>query len=247
MVPDGAPRSLPTALGKKVKFDWVPVLKLCKWVLEQTDTTVSKEVPYWADEDKDWSWTRNAIAHLLESALSRASDDLELSLRAEVWDVLHKLTQDPEPTPERETPKKGQDRDPVHIAINSTRGVAMLGVTYYATWLRYHCERLKDGAARVARGFDEMPEVREVLDLHLEPSVDPTRAIRSVYGMRLPWIRLVDSRWTQLNLDRIFPESDTQRDFWEAAWAAYLTHCPAYHMMTCSRRLKVNTLWRSSV
>jgi predicted transcriptional regulator len=216
------------ALGKKAKFDWAPVLRLCKWVLTQEDWKVSKDVPYWADEDKDWSWTRRAISHLLESALSRGSEDLDLSLRTDVWDVLSKLTEDAEPTPDREVPKKGHDRDPVHIAINSARGTAMLAVTYYATWLRQHVERQRDLTSRAVRGFDEMPEVREVLERRLDLSVEPTRAIRSVYGMRLPWIRLIDPEWTEQNLDKIFPESENERAFWEAAWFAYLTHCPAY-------------------
>ena len=217
-----------TALGKKAKFKWAPVLRLCKWVMEQKDESVSKEVPYWADEDKDWSWTRGAIAHLLESALGRGAENLELVLRREVWDVLRRLTEDLEPTTARETPKEGHDRDPVHIAINSTRGTAMMGVTYYAIWLRRNFDNLRDGPALAASGFDAMPEVREVLETHLDPAVEPTRAIRSVYGMRFPWIRLVDPEWTQNNLDKILPASVERRDLWEAAWYAYLTHCPAF-------------------
>lgn len=216
-----------TAWGKKTNFDFAPVLSLCKWVVEQKDEAVQKDVPHWVEEDTDWSWTRTAIAHLIESILATGADRLPLALRDDVWEVLRKLCEDPNPTPEFETSHNG-NQDPTHIAINSTRGIAMEAVTYYATWLRGQFERVEDGNQKVRRGFDEMPEVREVLERHLKIENDPSLAIRSVYGRRFPWIRLIDEAWAQSNLDRIFPEEDFDRVFWDAAWGTYIAHCNAY-------------------
>jgi hypothetical protein len=50
----------------------------------------------------------------------------------------------------------------------------MHAVIQYALWCRRHLENLSDGKQRVQRGFEELPEVREVLDFHLEPDNDPS-------------------------------------------------------------------------
>jgi hypothetical protein len=46
--------------------------------------------------------------------------------------------------------------------------------------------------------------------------------------MCLPLIRLLDPRWSEFNLYRSFPERDSERSLWEAAWSAYISHCNAY-------------------
>jgi hypothetical protein len=43
----------------------------------------------------------------------------------------------------------------------------------------------------------ELPEVKEVLDKHLDKDHEPSLAIRSVYGRWLPWLVLLDSSWVK--------------------------------------------------
>ena len=50
--------------------------------------------------------------------------------------------------------------------------------------------RSEQRAAKSPAGFDEMPEVREVLEAHLDVSHEPTRTIRSVYGDHLTMLGL---------------------------------------------------------
>ncbi len=219
---------LTEAVGKKKEFDWRPVLLLCDWVLEQKDERAVGEAPYWVEEDKDWTWTRTAIAHLIEAALRQQTDVIPFALQKAVWAVLERLSDDPNPTPEHEARYGGSNQDPVNMAINTTRGVALLSVTYYATWVRKNIEGFADGKERVARGFDEMPEVRRVLEKHLDPEVDPSLAVRSTYGMRFPWIHLIDPSWATQNAARIFPKDPSQRRLWEASWEAYLNFCNPY-------------------
>ncbi len=215
------------AVGKK-KFAWQSILNLCTWVLEQKDDPPLNKAPYWVEEDKDWGWTRTAIAHLLESALTQGADELPFDLRDVLWVVLRKLSDDPNPTPEDERRYLGSSGHPFDLAINATRGVALLATTHYAPWVRRHLEQLPDGESRLARGFAEMPEVREALEKHLDPQVDPSLAARSVYGARFPWIQLVNREWASGNAERIFPSKDSERQLWEAAWDAYIGYCDPY-------------------
>lgn len=65
-----------------------------------------------------------------------------------------------------------------------------------------------------------LPEVREVLDNHLDN--DPSLAIRAVYGEYFPWLVWLDRDWVEKNLKKIFPRTETLRPMREAAWETYL-------------------------
>ena len=56
----------------------------------------------------------------------------------------------------------GSNMDPATLSINTTRGETMHAVIRYALWVRRHLEKEPDAEERLAKKFDEMPEVREV-------------------------------------------------------------------------------------
>jgi hypothetical protein len=203
------------AIGKKKSFEWKPVVDLCQWVLQQNDQGVPRRSAYWAEEDQDWSWTRSAIAHLLEVALAQQPNVLPFELRAEIWELLSKLTEDPNPTPEHEARYGGPNMDPSHLSINTTRGEAMHAVIRYAFWVRRHL-------GNAYRSFADMPEVGDVLEKHLRCEIDPSLAIRSVYGRWFRWMHVLDPDWACKQAQVIFPSDTESKAFWEAAWSSYL-------------------------
>jgi hypothetical protein len=85
---------------------------------------------------------------------------------------------------------------------------------------------LPDGPRRIASGLAELPEIREVLETHLDPTHDPSLAIRAVYGQWLPRIVLLDRGWTSAQLSRIFPPE--QPELRDVAWETYTVFCPPY-------------------
>ena len=213
-------QGLNEAIRNKKPFDWEPVLLLCKWVLEQEDDSIAN-TPDWVDQDKNWSWSRSSIARLLNTAF-RKPDGLPLSLRTNIWDILCRLSDDPDPTPEDEERRLTQKNSPLDIAINSTRGVAMEAVILYGIWLHRSFEKMPDGVQKIDHGFDEMPEVREVLERHLDPSRDLSRAIRSIFGAMLYWLIKLDRNWVKDRISGIFPSDETLRLLREAVWENYL-------------------------
>jgi hypothetical protein len=103
--------------------------------------------------------------------------------------------------------------DAPFLAINTVRGKALEAVIKYALMIHQAHPETND--------FTVMPEVRAVLDEHLQH--DPSIAIRTVYGRFFPWLVLLDRDWTQTNTDTIFGDGAGG-----AAWEAYITFCPAY-------------------
>lgn len=213
-------QGLNETIRNKKPFDWNPVLLLCKWVLEQQDDSIAN-TPDWIDEDKNWAWGRTSIARLLNTAL-RQPDGLPLSLRTNIWDILSHLSDDPDPTSEDEKRRLAQKNSPLDIAINSTRGVAIEAIILYGVWLHRSFEKMPDGAQNIDHGFDEMLEVREVLDRHLDPSRDSSQAIRAIFGAWLYWLIKLDRNWVKDKISEIFPSDETFRPLREAVWENYI-------------------------
>ena len=217
---------LADALKEKQRFEWPVVLELCRLIIELPRSLTGKQLKFSKDCDSDWGCTRSAIARLLSKGFEE--DYLSFEMRAIVWSVLEPLTHDPEPTPEYEAKYGGSNMDPSMLSINTTRGEAMHAVIRYALWIRRNIEKLTNAKEKIARGFDEMPEVRTVLDEHLNISKDFSLAIRSVYGQWLPWLVLFDSDWVKKNIGLIFPDDEKQHSLRDAAWSAYMLFCNAY-------------------
>ncbi len=221
---------LSAGLKQEHVYDLTEPLELCRWVVTQPREMPQKHQgfckgtpPDW-DCDSDWGATRATIARFLSEGLS--GKKFAYAKREKIWSILEPITEDPDPTEEREN-KYGMD--PASLSINSTRGEAMHTVMRYALWVRQHAEEQADAQQRIAQGFDEMPEVKAVLDKHLDLSQERTFAIRAVYGQWLPWLILFDAGWVRKNLDKIFLLADKPPQlFYEAVWNTYIVFCAPY-------------------
>lgn len=218
---------LRNAIGQKRSFPWPPVLAICQWVVEQPRDS-GKIRNRHLEHDPHWGWAWKSIAELLEAGFGDSATEIPFNLRNQVWDILKPITHDPEPDEKYEREYGGTNMDPAHISINTTRGEAMHAVIRYALWIRRHIEKSEDARDRLLRGFDEMPEVRDVLNTHLNAQIDPSLAIRSIYGRYFPWLLLLDRNWAASQVPAIFPLEETPQHFREAAWDTYIVFCPPY-------------------
>jgi hypothetical protein len=188
-----------------------------------------RQVDKWND-DPDWGWTRKTIAGLLGTGFEEGPSMIPFDLRSQVWSILEILTNDLDPSPEDEA-TVSEPIDPSHVAINSTRGEAMQVVVRYALWVRGYLEKLPDGVTKIARGFEEMPEVRQVLEAHLDLAHDPSLALRSVYGRWLPSLTHLDAEWIKNHVQVVFPHEERFRRYRDAAWDTYVVLCHPYSML----------------
>ncbi len=208
---------LTEALKRGEAWDWGPVLRLAKWVVDQ-----GREIPGRTgglmDADPDWGWTRTAVIDLLSAGFEKPGR-LPLEHRALAWDILQPLTEDPNPGLDDE---KGEKFDPSFLSINSTRGRALDSVIDYAWWLRgaMGASRKADGEPPIT--FDSMPEVRAVLEAHLDVEREPTLTIRSVYGRHLTSLAGLDWGWLRANVSRILPEGAEDPPRFMAAWESFV-------------------------
>ena len=213
------------ALSANKSFDWPAVLELAQSLVTKPPSKREQEDPGgWSDRDPGWRWARGSVAHLLGEGFLRTEGGIPIEHRELAWQILEPLTSDPEPDPEHEARYGGGNMDPLTLSINTNRGKAMHAAIRYGLWVRRHDEA--DHPDRVKAGFDAIPELREVLNRHLDPSKEPSQAIRSVYGERLPWLVLLDPEWVSVNLSRLFPPEPELVLLRAAVWETYLVNTP---------------------
>lgn len=204
-------------------FQWMPVLKLCKWVVDQPreyfyETEVSSSG---MDRDPDWGWTRKSIAHLLRQGLKPGPNQIPYQARDLVLSICEELMRDPEPTPEYENHYGGGRMDFMNMAINTVRGAAMHAVMAYAVWVTRH---LRENTASMngQNGLDMFPRVQKILEAHLSINQDPSLAIRAVYGAWFSDIRWVDQDWADAAVSRLFPLELDKKAYFHASWSSFV-------------------------
>lgn len=211
---------LQQALKQGAVFPWEPVIQLARWVAEQP-----REIPgrsgRLGDRDPDWGWTRKAIASLVADGLEEGAGTFRHEHREDVWAVIVALLKDPEPSPQYEREYGGDNMDPSMMSINTVRGEVFHTTIRFAFWVR-RCLDSHLQTAPETRSFEEMSEVQEVLEAYLDPALEPSLTIRSVYGRWLPQLAHLDWAWTQANVGRIFPTEETEIALFRAAWESFV-------------------------
>ena len=198
---------LSAAVERDEHIEWEHPLRLISAISPHRDSEAG------GLREPNWNWANRSALKLLESGLQKEESGLNVGHRELVWEALVGLTDHPEPTLEYEEQYGGSNMDPMTLSLNVIRGDAMSAVIKYALWLHR--------TGLLTRGFTDAPNIQEVLSRHLDAEVEPSQAVRAVYGRWLPWLFLVDREWTRGNLQKILG-TDSTLAF--VAWETYVTY-----------------------
>lgn len=208
-------RGLINAAAASHQFDWEAVLALAESAIAQPRELQERLDSESIYIDRGWSVTRLELARLLQTGMEKALIAAELTNR--VWAILAQLIEDPEPDAEYERQWLGS-MGPAGASLNTTRGAAMHALMQYMWWLK---GRTPDGQA------PQLEErLRDAFERHLDPGVDRSQTIRSVYGQWFPFIVAADARWAEEHVESIFEEEEA--DLGEVAWNSYLMFAHVY-------------------
>jgi len=221
-------RALITGLQNAVKeqrtIDWSSVLELCLWIVQQRDEATESDAELF-ERDQTYGPCRQAVTRLILQGLKRGDAEIPAGQSETVWKILEILTEDPDPSREYEADHYENDPNPVFVAINSTRGQALQAIIDYVLWLRRHSV---DDVSNIewAEGVSRFPlEARVTLEKHLCVDEEPTLALRSVYGENVNGLVLIDPEWVKDNLEHIFTRDEAYKDYYDAAWNAFIIYC----------------------
>ena len=208
-------------------FDWSLVISLCSWVISKY---ASFEIAIESDTyNSDLKSTCHYIVELLSIGLEDRKGEIPIYFRSKVWQIIEILSEDPDPTPETEAKyisRSDSSRNLADFSIRTTRGEAIIAAIKYALWVNGNSERSPiNFIEKSTIDFDTIPEVRRVLEKHLDFSMDSSLAIRAIYGMHFPFLVYLDYNWALNNLSSIFPLEKTKQSLFEVAWGTYLKFC----------------------
>lgn len=207
-------RGLEEAVKAGAEIRWTPVIDLARWVVEQP-REIPGRVERYSDLDPGWTWTRSAIASLLEAGFISDAAAIPLELREAVWSVLEPLTRDPDPD-------ESADADGLRAAelsLNSIRGKAMHDVFLYCRWIK---AGFGEGRAEEP-SLADIVEAKQVFESALDPGAERHSAIRAIFGWRFQLLLWLDRQWTTEHLDAIFSRRGDRFDhLGQSAWDAYV-------------------------
>jgi len=159
------------------------------------------------------------MVRLIDSGLqAKVLNQIPLTLRDQVWQILVYLANAPYVTPSFTTHYQGSSQGSYGASINTVRGQAMRTIIRYAWWIRQDA----DGTVAMSQNFQDMPEVQQILEQHLDPQKDPSLAVRSVYGEWFPNLYHIASDWTFQKIDQIFPKEPDYQELFDSAWQGYI-------------------------
>jgi hypothetical protein len=199
------------AVREKTELDWQPVLRLCAWADEQAAAELG-DLP--SGTRPQWRDSRLNVLRLLEAGLSAPDHPIPPDHRDQAWAIIESACNDPDPAPGDEASAYEAGQGPGEPGLEYIRPRALTAAVAYALWVRRN-----DPDAR-------LDEFRRVLDSHLNPEQEPSRAVRWVYGSYFPQLTWLDRSWAVQNAASVFPAQTAERPLWEAAWDGYLSPSP---------------------
>ena len=209
-----------SAVKERKQFEWHPILELCSQITHMTEpANIDRD----SDLENKWSWTRKRIADLLRTGFEVSQIPFEF--RDVAWNALLPLTRDPDPSPEDDVRYSVSDRTLIEQSYNTVRGTAINAAFSYFFWVRRNLKSQNDTIN--FNGFNDTPEVREVLDERIQNDTSPMAW--AVFGRYLPWIIGFDKPWVTKNLSRFFPIEPEREVFYNALWETYVVDCPPYN------------------
>ncbi|MBD2535491.1 hypothetical protein H6G97_41320 [Nostoc flagelliforme FACHB-838] len=211
----GLKKALENPPSEQPLFSWQPVINFCTWMHENLHEISNNST---SSGYSDWSRICDAIIKLIKAGLlANESNKIPLTHGSQVWKLLESTINDPQVTPGFTPQYQGSNMSAYEASYNTVRGKAMQAVVDYTLWIR----RDANGNP-TSQDFNDLPQVQQILEQHLDPQQDPSSAIRAVYGNRFPHLYNLASEWALDNIDQIFPESPELQWMFEAAWEAYI-------------------------
>lgn len=211
---------------------WPLLLRICADALvqgRQVSDPIGRQNESLPAEEADKRGVAAQVLEILREGFESGPEEIPTELRELAWDVLKLLAEDDEPTREYEERVSGGTMDPYTLSINTIRGDALNSIVRYALWVYRSMVDQEPGGGSGSFDFDRIPEARAVLERHLDPAIDPSIAVRAVYGRWFPWLVLLDSSWASANVGTIFPEPPELTQLRQAAWVSYIGYCEFYN------------------
>lgn len=201
-------------------IEWGPVAAFGHWVVDQSGPIRDRNDNRPPEVDEGFDQARKHLMWLIGDGL-RGSEDraVPLEARKTVWRLIETVANDPDPTPEFESEWLGKGMGPHGIGLNTPRPAAISAALQYLFWVNRHLSTDVEPL-----GMDQLPEVRTLLEEHLDPTLDPSLGVRAIIGEELGRLIWFDQAWVEISNELLLPRRPEHRDLRSALFDAYLRY-----------------------
>jgi len=194
-------------LEKNKKFDWFPILQLCRDVLSNSELNDKRDF----EERINFKMTlKREIGWFLDSGLKNFKFGPTFKCKKIIWDIIDILIQDPEPTLDDE---RKYSMDSLKNSYNCVRGIATHLLISYNKWFNHH-----DTTTSVVLNVKN--KIEKMLDFVYEKS----SIIRSIFGVYFPDLFEFDRNWAINLIPLIFPKDQKHKKYWNTTWEGFINH-----------------------
>lgn len=199
---------------KKKNFEHLEQwIAFCAWILSKQDApgehgkTETLEEPF--EVLPDWDSSRQDVAYFIRDCLGEQID-IPITVRSGIGNLLCLLCTQPDSRLDDEQPILLNRDDPLTDAINSTRGIAVESLVFFAYWIRRH---LPD---------DSITELNDILNRRItnNAAIPLTRPEHALLGNHFGRLCFLNEEWTKRNKNALFPQQDKKN--WSAAFGSYI-------------------------
>ncbi len=194
-------------------LDWRPLLEFARRIVDLPAQLEGRD-PAGGDIDPGWEWSRLEVARVITAGLAQRAIPPEFA--DDVWSVIAALAEDDDPTVETENEREREGTEPEILSLNSVRPCAVEAAIRFAAWSASEAREGAGGSLGVPQN------VREVLDRHLDPERERTRAVQAVFGRHFNQLYSLDPEWTTEHVSAVFPDDPEQAGRRDAAWRAFI-------------------------
>jgi hypothetical protein len=188
-------RGFGAALQEGTPLQWDQLLLLAANIAERVE-----------NDEQEWRWVKQEVLRLLIAAVGKQPPALGLVRRNDVFSVVARCGLDGDPSPETEEQLAGNG----DLARTSVRGLSIEAMVQYGTWVRRFDPE------------DALSELFEFFEQHLDPAVDPSPTVRTMYGRWLANLCWLDASWVADQLGSLFPHDPEHRNLWLGVWTGFL-------------------------
>ena len=199
-------------------FDVYAIARAALWVAENTDALA--EAPEdGLSREATWNWAQMSAARYLTDLLLQ-DGRLDVARAEELWPAVHAVCYLARPTVEDEVEYKKEPSRYASFALNTPRPVGVEAMIRYGRWLKLATPEAKFRSEQLAAVFN-------VLEEKLDPTREPSVAVREMFGMQFRTLAWLDLNWLSSVIPKLFPGKDKAREektLDRFAWNSYLQY-----------------------
>jgi hypothetical protein len=207
------------ALKTDKPFDVYAVARAAQWVAENTDALTEVDREGW-NREATWNWAHMSAARFL-SDLFLQEQRLDITRAAELFLPARAVCFLPRPTVEDEVEYKKEASRYASFALNTPRPVGVEAMIRYGRWIKLGKPEAEFTPALLAPVF-------EVLEQKLDAALEPSAAVREMFGMQFRTVAWLDLEWFLSVIPKLFPGKDgtkEEKTLDRFAWNSYLQYC----------------------